>query len=147
VKIGAPDVWQPDLKSIPRTVEGLGAKDDGAGHFAEHAYGSHLDWTDPAKSGWSGATKFNPGTGKGSTSIYSTGSQAGVEEKEGYRARASHKFDGGGSAVASAEGGMVANAGLSGSVGLDTKNGAFATGGIGAKAGLYGQADADVHSN
>jgi len=140
ITVGAPEIYQPDLSKIPRTVEGQKTSESGAGHFAEHAYGSHLDWDD-AKSGFSGSTKFNPGTGKGSTSIYSTGYQAGVEEKEGYRAVAisDDKLS-----KASAEAGMVANAGLSGSVGLDTKNGLYATGGIGAKAGLYANADANT---
>jgi len=141
ITVGAPEIYQPDLSKIHRDVEGQRTDRVGAGHFAEHAYGEHLDWDDAGKSGWSGKTKFNPGTGKGSTTIYSTGYQAGVEEKEGYRAVA---FNEDKTLSASAEGGLVANAGLSGSVGLDTKQGLYATGGIGAKAGLYGNADANA---
>ena len=143
IKVAAPEIYQPDLSKIPRVVEGQKSDESGAGHFAEHAYGSHLDWDD-GKTGFSGSTKFNPGTGKGSTSIYSTGYQAGVEEKEGYRAVAisDDKLS-----KASAEAGMVANAGLSGSIGLDTENGLYATGGIGAKSGLYANADADTKTS
>ena len=142
IKVAAPEIYQPDLSKIPRKVEGQTTDTVGAGHFAEHAYGSHLDWDDGT--GWSGKTKVDPGTGKGSTSIYSTGYQAGVEEKEGYRAVA---FNSDKRYSASAEAGMVANAGLSGSIGLDTEKGLYATGGIGAKSGLYAQADADAKSH
>jgi hypothetical protein len=143
VKVAAPEIYQPDLSKIPRVVEGQTTDTVGAGHFSEHAYGSHTDWDDK-ESGWSGKTKFNPGTGKGGTTIYSTGYQAGVEEKEGYRAVA---FNSDKTLSASAEAGMVANAGLSGSIGLDTENGLYATGGIGAKSGLYAQADADAKTS
>src|SRR5262249_13492535 len=143
IKVAAPEIYQPDLSKIPRRIEGQTTDVVGAGHFAEHAYGSHSDWNDPTMSGWSGKMKFNPGTGKGSTSIYSTGYQAGIEEKEGYRAVA---FNDDKRYSASAEAGMVANAGLSGELGLDTERGLYASGGIGAKSGLYAQADADAKS-
>ncbi|MGN6110936.1 MAG: hypothetical protein ACTHU0_37895, partial [Kofleriaceae bacterium] len=147
VKVGAPEIYQPDLSKIPRVVTGQKSDERGAGHFREDAYGSHLDGykadgtVDDGWSGISGKTKFDPASGKGSTSLYSRGYQAGVEKKEGYRAVA---FSDDKRHSASAEAGLVANAGLSGSVGADTKNGLYATGGIGAKAGAYAQGDANT---
>ena len=143
ITVGAPEVYQADLSKIHRTFEGQATDVTGAGHFAEHAYGSKFD-SETDKSGFSGSTKFNPGTGKGTTSIYSTGYQAGIEEKKGYRASAisDNKLS-----KASAEAGLVANAGVSGSVGLDTKNGLYATGGVGAKSGFYASADASTKTD
>src|SRR5262249_37038874 len=124
IKVAAPEIYQPDLSKIPRRIEGQTTDVVGAGHFAEHAYGSHSDWNDPTMSGWSGKMKFNPGTGKGSASIYSTGYQAGIEEKEGYRAVA---FNDDKRYSASAEAGLVANARPSGQLGPATPPGPYAT--------------------
>jgi hypothetical protein len=149
VKAAMPEIYQPDLSNIPRVTEGVKRDENGYGHFAEHAYGSAIDGykadgtVDPDYSPW-GKTKFDPATGKGSTSIYSRGAQAGYEEKEGYRATAISADK---NSVATAEAGLVVSGGASGSVGLDTEKGLYATGGVGGKIGGYAQGDASTKTD
>ena len=149
VKVGAPEIYQPDLSKIPRTTTGqLGLEDlgkngvakdaniNGAGHFTSTAWGTN---NDPLSFG--AKTKIDPLTGKGMTSFMSGGGQAGGEYKNGYRAVAASKD---GRHTAQAEGGFVASGGASYGVGLDTANGLNAQAGVGGKVGLYGNADANT---
>ncbi len=143
VKIAAPEIYQPDLSKLDVTTvgqksisqAGKGENVTGAGRFTDTAWGSHTD-----DAAWGVKTTVGP-DGKGSTSFGGGGYQAGGIYRDGYRAVAMSDDK---RYTADAEAGIVAQGGVSGSYGLDTKNGAFATGGIGGKIGAYGQANADA---
>jgi len=162
--VKAPEIYQPDLSKLNRETTGqksiASAKETapGSGIYENNTgAGAFTDVTTNGKSGdeqsawtshtdapkWGAKTKIDPLTGKGYTSFLSGGYQGGAEYKTGYRAGAmsdDKRF------TADAEAGFVANAGVSGQYGLDTKNGLYATGGVGGKVGFYGQANADAKS-
>ena len=131
MKVAAPEIYQPDLSKLKVTTEGQKAGVTGAGHFVDTAWGSNTD-----DASWGMKTKIDPLTGKGSTSFGGGGYQAGGIFREGYRAGA---YSDDKRYSADAEAGVVMQGGVSGSYGLDTKNGAFATGAVGGKIGAYGQ--------
>ena len=164
VKVGAPEVYQPDLSKLDRTTTGqLGLQDlgkdhdpqdniiskgelhpghkagkniTGAGAFTSVASGSHHD-----EFKFEPKTTIDPLTGKGKTTIFGGGDQWGWEGKTGYRAVA-HSDDM--RHQAQAEAGLVASGGASWNAGLDSEKGLYAAGGIGGKAGAYAQGDANT---
>lgn len=158
-KMSAPGVWQPDLSKIPRTTTGVqGLKDyktgeisdqakTQSGMFRESAYGSYsggtgLFATDPKTGAWKPDNKFKMGAdGKGSFDVGGWQGQWGFEEKAGWRATAISDNK---QHAASFEAGAVANAGASGQIGLNSKDGLYANGGVGGKLGWYAQGDADT---
>ncbi len=135
------------------------AKADGAdyndsGSFRASKYGSYSGNTGLQSQKWDPEKKMmvnDPSAkftvthgGKGSAGIAGWEGQWGAEEKGGWRATHVSKD---GNTSASAEAGLVANAGASGAYGFDTSKGLYAQGGVGAKAGAYAQADADLKSD
>ena len=154
-KVGAPEIYQPDLSKIPRHTEGQHGLQDlakinaplpdgtvpkhnitGAGAFTSTAWGTNVD---PFTTG--AVTTTNPLTGQGVTSFASGGAQAGGEFKTGYRAVA-HSDDM--RHTAQAEAGLVASGGASYGLGLNTQSGFHATAGVGGKAGAYAVGDANT---
>lgn len=143
VKVGAPELFQPDLSQIAKKVKTKGHKADenGWGYFHDSASGEYYSGDDKKFNALSGKVQVDP-TGTGGTEVANFAKyQRGVIEKGGVRAVgiSPNKRH-----TANAELGIMASGGYDGALGLNSKDGLFARAGIGAKAGAYGEAGAQT---